>query len=243
MTDNSEFENIEELLAGYVLGNLDEEELALLNRQLQANPKLQEQIAELETALTLIPYSLPEELPEKDLRSQILIEVKTKSSVRDKLDRWGWIISAITTVSTIWLGFSSYNLRQQLALREGEMQKQQELIALLAQPNNKLVSLTASDNVNSSGSLFIAPHKNKAILALQNLQPLSGNQVYRLWAISPKKTIGCVNFIPDKKGKIHLEFGDDALIDAERISVTIEPEADTLQPQGNKILTGSYNTI
>ena len=243
MTNNPEFNNLEELLAGYVLGNLDEEELAWLNEQLTANPELKEQVAQLKTTLTLMPYSLPEDIPQIDLRSQILAQAQAKTSVNYQLHRWGWIIGAITTLSTVWLGFNSYNLRQQLTLRETQLQQQQELIALLRQPNNRLVSLKGFDDLTTSGSLFIAPEKNKAILALQNLQPLSGRQVYRLWAISREKTTGCVNFTPDARGVVHLEFADDALTDAHSIVVTIEPKADTAQPEGNEILTGSYSEI
>ncbi len=243
MTNNPEFENLEELLAGYVLGNLDEEELAWLNKQLMANPELREQVTQLKATLTLMPYSLPEDVPQTDLRSQILAKAQAKSPVTNRLNRWGWIIGAITTLSTVWLGLNSYNLRQQLALRETQLQKQQELIALLRQPNNRLVSLRGFDNVTASGSLFIAPKKNKAVLALQNLQPLPGKQVYRLWAISQEKTTGCVNFTPDEKGTVHLEFADDALTDAHSVLVTIEPEADTVQPEGSEILTGSYSAI
>ena len=242
MSNNPEFENIEELLAGYVLGNLDEEELTFLNQKLRANPELKEQLAQLEASLTLIPYSLPDEVPQSDLRSQILAKTKTKSSLKSRL-RWGWIIGAITTLSTVYLGFNSYNLRQQIALRETQLQQQQELIALLRQPNNRLVSLKGFDDVTVSGSLFIAPEKNKAVLALQNLQPLSGTQVYRLWAISQEKTTGCVNFTPDEKGIVHLEFTDDALDNADSVLITIEPEADTVKPKGSEILTSSYSAI
>ena len=245
MTNNPEFEHLEELLAGYVLGNLDEEELAWLNQQLKTNPELKKQIAQLEATLNLIPYSLPEDVPRTDLRSQILAKAKTqtKSSLTHQLHHWGWIVGAITTLSTLWLGFNGYNLRQQLALQETQLRQQQELIALLRQPNNRLVSLKGFDNVTTSGSLFIAPEKKKAVLALQNLQPLPGKQVYRLWAISQEKKTGCVNFTPNKQGKVHLEFTDDALTDAHSVVVTIEPEADTVQPQGNEILTGSYSEI
>ena len=54
MTSNSEYDHddrLEEILAGYVLGNLDEAEMTWLNEQLFANPQLQEQIDELTTTL------------------------------------------------------------------------------------------------------------------------------------------------------------------------------------------------
>lgn len=243
MTKNPEFENIEELLAGYVLGNLDRQELTWLNERLKSDPELKERIAQLETTLNLMPYGLAEDIPPSDLRSRILTQASAKHPVKYKLERWLWVVGTITTISTIWLGFNSYNLRQKLALQEIQIQQRQELITLLRQPNNRLVSLKGFEDLAISGSLVIAPEKNKAILALQNLQPLSGEKVYRLWAISSEKTTGCVNFTPDEKGLVHLEFSDRALVDADSVLITIEPEADTLQPQGSEILTGSYSAI
>lgn len=245
MANNSQPYNLEELLAGYVLGDLDEAELVWLNEQLALNPELKEQVAQLQTTLTLIPYGLPEDVPKTDLRSQILAKAQVKSQPIFQLNRWGWIISTITALSTLWLGFNNISLRQQLAFQENQLQQQQELITLLRQPNNRLVTFQGlNDVVTASGSLFISPEKNKAVLALQNLKPLPGKQVYRLWAVSQKQKTGCANFTPNPQGTVHLELSpDDALINANSVLITIEPEADTPQPLGSEFLTGSDSAI
>ena len=242
MNNNSESHNLEELLAGYVLGNLEEEELTWLNKQLTINNELREQVKQLEATLNLIPYGLPEDVPQTDLRSKILVKAQFQPSTSSKFNRLGWIISAITTLSTLWLAIMGYSWRQQLLLTNSQLQQQQELIALLRQPNNRLVSLKGLDELpTASGSLFIASESQKAILAIQNLEPLSGKQVYRLWAVFPDKKTGCVNFTPDEKGVVHLEFSNEALIDAQSILITIEPEPDTLQPKGNPIIINSHS--
>ena len=56
--------NLEEILAGYVMGDLDEQELVWLNEQIAANPQLKEQVAQLESTLNLLPYGLPEDVPQ-----------------------------------------------------------------------------------------------------------------------------------------------------------------------------------
>ncbi len=246
MKNNYESYNLEEILAGYVLGNLDEKELTWLNEQLAANPQLQQQIQELEATLTLMPYSLPQNVPSSDLRSKICHKIahhdRPKYSQVFKLNRLAWIISGITALSTLLLGVNNYGLRQQLASNNNQLQQQQELISLLRQPHNRLVSLQGLDELSrASGSLFIAPQKKKAVLALQNLAPLSGKQVYRLWAVSQGKKTGCANFTPDEKGIVHLELSNNALKDANSILITIEPEADTKQPQGNPIMNGHFS--
>ena len=243
MSNNSQ-PDLEEILAGYVLGNLDEAELIWLNHQLANNPELEKQIAELEATLTLMPYALAENVPHSDLRSQILTRVRDKSA-RSQPYRWGLIVGIVTTLSTVWLGFNNLYLRRQIAIAENKLQQQElKSIALLRQPNNRLVSFQGLDNVNASGSLFISPKTKKAVLALQNLEPLSGKQVYRLWAVSQKQKTGCVNFVPNDRGKVHLEIAlDEALIDASSVLITIEPKADTTQPLGSEFLTGFYSAI
>ena len=237
-------EHLEELLAGYVLGNLDEAELTWLNQQLAANPQLREQVKQLQTTLTLMPYGLPEDIPNLNLRNKILVQAQCKSPASSKFNRLGWIVSGVTALSTLWFGLQSYSLRQQLAQVNNRSQQQQELITLLSQPNNRLVSFQGFDQLaTASGSLFIAPESQKAVLALQNLESLSGKQVYRLWAVSQGKKTGCANFTPDEQGKVHLELSNDALSEASSLLITIEPKPDTAQPMGNTILTGSYSAI
>ncbi len=243
MTNNPQSYNLEEILAGYVLGDLDEAELAWLNQQLAANPKLKQQITQLESTLSFMSYALPEDVPKNDLRSQILAQAEPQP--KPIKYRWGWIVSTVTAIGALWLGVNNFSLRQQIAFRDDRLQQQQELISLLRQPNNRLVALQGNkDVVTASGSLFISPESNKAILALQNLKPLSGKQVYRLWAISQDKKIGCANFTPNAEGKVHLELSsDEALFGASSVLITIEPEADTDKPLGSEFLTGSYSAI
>ncbi|ELS01350.1 hypothetical protein (DUF2337) [Xenococcus sp. PCC 7305] len=245
MANNYESYNLEEILAGYVLGNLDEKELTWLNKKLVANPQIQQQIDELSATLTLMPYSLPQNNPSSDLRGRICDSIAQKNQVKypnfPKLNPMAWVISGIAVVSTLLLGVDNYSLRQKLA-NNNQLHQQQELIGLLRQPHNRLVSLQGLEELpKASGSLFIAPQQKKAVLALQNLAPLSGKKVYRLWAVSPEKTTGCANFTPDEEGIVHLELSNNALKNANAILITIEPEADTKQPQGNTIMNGYFS--
>ena len=243
MSKNPRSHDLEEVLAGYVLGDLDEQELVWLNEQIAANPQLKEQVSQLESTLNLLPYGLPEDLPRSNLRNQILAQAKPKT--RKITYRWSWILSAVTAISTLLLGVNNLSLRQQVALREDRLQQQQELIALLSQPDNRLMALTAyEDGISTSGNLLISPQSNQAVLTVQNLEALSGSKVYRLWAISQGKKVGCSNFKPDDRGEVYLNLsGDDALFDANSILITIEPQADTEQPLGEKFLSGSFSKI
>ncbi|MEM8722937.1 MAG: anti-sigma factor [Cyanobacteria bacterium P01_G01_bin.39] len=243
MTKNSQPYNLEEILAGYVLGDLDEAELVWINEQLRINPQLRAEVTQLETTLNLMPYGLPDDVPQNnDLRDQILAQAKPIH--RTSKYRWSWIISAVSAVSALWLGVNNFNLRQQIASQDDRLQQQQELLALMRQPNNRLLALAGNEVQAASGSLFISPSSKTAVLALQNLKPLTGQQVYRLWAVSQEQKTGCASFKPDSQGSVHLRIAsDDALFDANSVLITIEPEADTEQPLGSAFLTGSASAI
>ena len=158
MTNNHDSQKLDEILAGYVLGNLDEVELAWLNQELANNPQLKEKIKQLEATLTLIPYSLPDSVPNADLRDKILAKARPKDHKLNRFNRLIWIVSAVTTFSTLWLGINNYSLRKQIAIQNNQGQQYQELIALLRKPNNRLVSFQGLDNLPlASGSLFIIP--------------------------------------------------------------------------------------
>ncbi|MGB7440343.1 MAG: anti-sigma factor [Coleofasciculaceae cyanobacterium] len=247
MSDTPESYNIQELLAGYVLGDLDEAELAWLNQQLAVNPQLEAEIRQIQETLALMPYSLSSEAPSKDLRSRILASAATPSprpsSFPFQWNRLGWLIAAITTFSTLWLGVNSYKLRYQLTLKETEILQQQELTALLRQPNNRLMALKGMEELpTASGSLFIVPEQQKAMLVLKNLEPLPGEKVYRLWAVSPGKKTGCINFKPDDKGLVTVELSPRELTNAQSVLITVESQPDTFQPTGNPIIT-SYQSL
>ncbi|NEP61489.1 MAG: anti-sigma factor [Symploca sp. SIO2G7] len=247
MSDTPESYNLQELLAGYVLGDLDEAELAWLNQQLAVNPKLEEEIQQIQETLALMPYGLSSEVPSRDLGSRILASaVKNPKQSRISLsqfNRLAWLIAAITTCSTIWFGFNSYKLRHQLTLNETERLQQRELTALLSQPNNRLMALKGTEKTTAaSGSLFIVPERQKAVLVIQNLQPLSGEKVYRLWAVSQGKKTGCINFKPDKKGLVQVELSPKELTNAQSVLITVESQPDTFQPTGNPVIT-SYQSL
>ena len=197
MKNNHETYNLEELLAGYVLGNLEENELSWLNKQLEANPQLQQEIDELSATLTLMPYSLPNNLPSSDLRSKISHKILNNNQAKYlqlfKGNSLAWLISGIAAVSTLLLGVNNYVLRQELAVNNYQSQQQQELISLLRQPHNRLVSLRGLNELpDASGSLFIAPPEAESCFSYTEFSTFIWyKSISSLGSISRKKNWLC----------------------------------------------------
>ncbi|KZL47797.1 hypothetical protein A2T98_21400 [Nodularia spumigena CENA596] len=64
---NQNFDELQELLAGYVLGDLTSEEVAKVKQLLETSPELKVEVNGLQNSLALLPWALPETSPPKNL--------------------------------------------------------------------------------------------------------------------------------------------------------------------------------
>ncbi|MEO1400124.1 MAG: hypothetical protein AAFV72_02605 [Cyanobacteria bacterium J06635_1] len=66
------------LAAGYVLGDLNSGEMAQFQQLLLAHPELTQIVADLQTTLSMLPYGLPQQQPDGQVRSQLLVTAKAQ---------------------------------------------------------------------------------------------------------------------------------------------------------------------
>lgn len=240
-------EQWESLLAGYVLGDLSPEEVVRVKQHLATAPELADEVNRLQATLALLPLSLPPTKPPQTLRQHLLQAAQSASTkpaprVQRKLRVWIGVIGSAAAVLVAGLGLSNYRLHQQLADVQAELLRYQEAIALLRQPNNRLLTLKGtSPTLSSSGSLVIAPQKQAAVLTLQNLASLPQDKVYRLWAFVDGRKVDCAEFKPNSKGKVFLQLPLDNWAGATSVVVTIEPSQETPEPTGEMVMTGSQS--
>jgi len=121
-------EQLENLLAGYVLGNLTPEEAAQLKQLLDHNPDLLTELRRLESTLAVIPLSLPVSSPSQQLETRILQAAEAEVSAANRSPAkagsrvrlsWQWG-GAIAAVMIAGLGIETYWLHQTLAAAELE---------------------------------------------------------------------------------------------------------------------------
>lgn len=101
-------QEIEELTAGYVLGDLNSAEAEVFQTLLADMPKLQAEVASLQEALAMMPYGLDDVAPMGGLRSQILTAAKTELSQLEpqvpKRSKRPWVISALAVAGLATVG-------------------------------------------------------------------------------------------------------------------------------------------
>ena len=270
MTDshNSQPDNWEqtkELLASYVLGDLTSEEAVKVNQLLTSHPELLEEVKHLQETLSLLPFALPEDEPPQKLGSQILqvatgisnensllsVSEKVNSEKKVALGLTGAIASRVLSCKRIFfgaiaasfilgLGFYSYSLQQKIAVTTNKLSYYQETIALLRQPNNRLLSLKGTINKpEATGSFVIVPNSGKGVLSLQNLSPLPKGKIYRLWAVTNGEKVDCGEFEVNPEGKAFVQLPvDNSMVNISSALVTIEPLESVSQPTGKTVMRG-----
>lgn len=243
MTEPLNPEHLEELMTGYVLGDLSPEEALEFQRLLAENPQLATEVSSLQEALEVLPYALPEVTPPPHLRTAILEAANSSLTPTSTPKRfslpWSKIAAGAAALLALALGLDNYNLRQQLKV----VQAQKDVIEVLQQRNTRLFTLTGTENANTaSGSIAINTNEQKAVIVFQNLPASPAGQIYRLWAIVDDKKIACANFDASQQGTVLAEFTIPAAACSSTkstLAVTLEPSTLPPQPVGPAVMVES----
>ena len=147
-------ERLQELAAGYVLGDLSSEERQLFKTQLQLHPELAEDVRHLQDVLGAMPYGLPETPPPAGLRDRILMAAMTEMS-DDSVPQQGAVVpfkrpsrpflwqrwaSGVAAVLAAVLLLDNLRLRDQLNYTQAQLQGQDSSEMLVAPLDAVLVS-------------------------------------------------------------------------------------------------------
>jgi hypothetical protein len=210
-------EQLQDLLAGYVLYDLSPEESATLAALLAANPDLQQEIAQLQDTLE-VTYSGDSVSPPASLRQAMLraagdlesvafltaaipgASIPATPSLRPR--RWGRALGAAAAALIAGLGISNVVLWRTLQLERA------------SRPGDDVVTIAlGSPDAPEPGQaeVVIDPDTLAGSLTVENLPPLEPGSVYVLWTVvdpSAKLTVDSKNailttvFTVDEKGQV-----------------------------------------
>lgn len=251
--ESDDWKQRQELLASYVLGDLTPEEVGEVNKLLASHPELVEEVKHLQETLALLPFALPQDEPPQKLGSQILqaakISPKEKplsgisKKVNNKQKVWLGLAGGFAASFILGLGVYSYSLQEKMLATRNKLSYYQETVALLRQPNNRLLSLEGiTSKSEATGSFVIVPNSGKGVLSLKNLSPLPSNKVYRLWAVKNGEKVDCGDFTVNPRGQALVQLPvDNSMVNISSALVTIEPLKPVPQPTGETVMRGSVS--
>lgn len=194
------------LIAGYVLGDLSQEEGQQLEQLLAADPHLQTDLAQLQATVE-VAYGA-ESSPPAHLKSSILAAVNQPAQQNDRTlssptrrqssrrltpsrppsrPQWAmsWAMSGLGVAAAllaVTLGVQNYTLRQALRARPPAPVAQ-------STPEPLTFTLEATDNSQSGEVVLVVnPDQLSAELNAQGLPPLAADKVYALWTVVEENT-------------------------------------------------------
>jgi anti-sigma-K factor RskA len=255
-------DNWQDLLAGYVLGNLTEGEEEAFVQLLSQYPELAAELSHIQKTMALLPHALPQQDPPPTLKQKILRTSQAltsdaqlapafnpETSSRRGQNRWFLLggLGAIAVLAGIL--FDNLSLRRQLQiahtnLQENQQQlgKNQAVLSTLQQPDLQVFVFEGiGEAKQASASLMVVPGQRQVTIVSHNLPALTQQQVYRLWAVSEKaKTpVYCGEFTnkADRTPAANWSIPDQVCIsNVTKMLITRDQAADPPLPRGTLLL-------
>ncbi len=243
MSDHSRSEDLQELIAGYVLGNLTSEEAEQLQHLLTEHPELLSEVDQLREVLATLPYGLPESSPPEALRSTILQAIASTPQVaplnqvrRFRIrDRLWKTLGGVAAIAAITLGVQNYYLHHELAEAQEEQEEYAPLFKVLQSPTAYLVNLKG--NEGASGNAVLAPGQSTLMVVVKNLPTLPAGKSYQLWAVVDQEKIPSGQFNTEADGSGCLQLPIATPKEIKGWAITVESSPHPTSPTGQLILS------
>lgn len=219
--------DVDALLAGHALGDLDEVERSQLAELLRQQPALRQRLDQFSTTLELLPLALPAtSTPPAALRQRLL--------ARPATPRLPGLIAAALGLGLLAVGVQLHRTQTQLT------QLQQQLDSNGAPLNavSRQMPLRALAGAGAaSGTVIVTGNPSHNMLLVDGLPPPPPDHTYRLWAKVNGRLVGCVPFVPDARGHVAMPIPTSPTSQASSVSVSVEPlGGHGARPAGRQVL-------
>ena len=247
-----------ELLAGFVTGDLDPTELEQCRRLLAKHPELEAEIGALEESLGLVINSFVPTDPPVALRQKLLaavehaddsgiplgqIEAEGSSSVVSiakwkQRTRWDWrlVANGVAAVLVVGMGWQTLQLQHQLSQTE-------VMLTAFQSPSARLYPLESPDG-SRRGVMMFDPVLQQASFVAHNMPmpETPSTYVYQLWVVAGSRLIPCGDPKPVQASLVidfsitPGQFSELYEPDLEGFIMTLEESPNMEQPTGPVIL-------
>jgi anti-sigma-K factor RskA len=245
-------EHIFDLLPGYALGCLDDEELLQVARHLPDCAICRAELSTYWAAVDQIAVSTPLQTPRVDLKSKILQRISggaqpsvavphpilSPTRQRGLLDSLrslfsrpvGFAFGALALLLLIFMTASTFLLWQRV----------NDLQARVPPANVQLVRMAGTTNApQARGYLMVFQNETYGTLVVENAPPLPAGYQYQLWLVRDgKRTSGGTFSVSDVGYGVLDVWSKQPLGTYPSFGITIEPAGGSPAPTGKKVLGG-----
>ncbi len=228
-------EYLEELAAGYVVGDLDPDEVEELRRLLIDNPELIAQVNLLEEVLEQLLYGLNEVEPPPHLGSAILeaaVPANRITRSRQPSLPWGKFAGSVAALLILVVGIANYRLQQELSIAT-------VVPTMLQHSETRLFSLKGTNLADAaSGNIVMDLERQRIALVIRHLPTPPAGRVYRLWAVVDGDKLPCGQLSASTQGIVldKLSVPADLYDQVSGLIVTLELSPVTPEPVGPVVM-------
>ncbi len=235
-----------EELSGYALQSLEIEETRALREHLATCPECREILADYDQIASGLLFAVPPKAPPPQLRSRLAERIHagqpSQAVPARRATHFPWVTAALGLAAIALLVFSLYlfnqvnRLQQQQAVLIQALQKNQEVIALIAEPG---VTTVPFQSGTASGNLLIGPDGKTAVLFTRGLPELDPAHTYQVWLIPPSGAPASAGLMPVQPGQaqnVFLLTSNQPLKNYAALGVTVEPRSGSPAPTTKPVL-------
>ena len=237
MTANSHIFN---LLPGYALDCLDEDELILVSEHLAGCAECRAELQGYRSVVNRLALAAPEASPSPALHRRLMSRIQTPSSqpspgrssatfARWVMPVWGWASLALVLVLVI----SNLFLWQRISQLQTPAQS----------GNLGAITLTGTQAApEATGLIVLSLDGEYGTLVVDHLPALDSKHQYQLWLIQDdQRTSGAVFSVSDEGyGSVEI-LSSEPLDSYPAFGISIEPAGGSPGPTGEKVLGGTLN--
>ncbi len=256
---------IEELLPFYALDALNDEERELVESYLAQHPEAREELNELHSGASALPYGIPPVEPPRQVKESLMARVNADAEARvhssmqmtpQPARRVSWFENMFQVLSLgaavaamIWvivLNTQVSRLQNEIAGLHDTLAAQsnslEQIIANLPQspPSNVItVSVKGTDvQPHAHGQLIADPKEQSAVLVISGLPKLEANKTYQVWLIEGDKPVSAGLLSVDENGQgVVIVTSEEAISSFKALAISIEPEGGSPQPTGDIVVS------
>jgi len=225
------------LIPGYALGCLDDDELILVSEHLADCIECQTELQSYTSVVNCLALAAPETSPPPVLHSRLMSQIQAPPSqpVSQKSSKksWGWGMP-------LWAGVGLLIL---LILVAGNLYLWQQVNQPAEQDLLGTITLTGTEAApDATGLIVLSLDGEYGTLVVDHLPPLDTENQFQLWLIrDDMRTSGGVFSVSDEGyGSIEI-LTTEPLDSYSAFGISIEPAGGSPGPTGQKVLGGTLN--
>lgn len=237
--------HVQELIPAYALGCLDEDDSALVAQHLAACPACQAELGSYQALVAQLALAAPEAVPSPDLHQRLLNRLQGASPViqlpQSQPAWWQQLINLRPRLALAWGVISASLILLLLASNLLLWQQINQLQTNQAHTGMRAIPLTSTGIApGGAGYIIIGADGQNGALVVDRLPVLDPQHQYQLWLIhNEQRTSGAVFSVDDYGyGGTRIK-APGSLFDYSACGVSIEPAGGSLNPTGERVLSGS----